>query len=170
MNQSHWISPTPPYLSMMTTPPLSAPATHPPTPLPTHPPTTDRTRQILAIALGSSLPLIFLILAIMMFMAHMVRWQALQQRALLWGAVLPPGPGPATTLVVTGIAGWQHLLDGVDGEVMEAALGVHNKVIRRLARKHGGYESVVGKWGSCVGRAGGGHEFECGCECEDEGS
>lgn len=64
-----------------------------------------------------------------------------QHRALLSGAVTAPGPGPATTLVVTAVADWHLLWEEVEGDVIEAAVRMHDRIIRGLAAKHGGYES-----------------------------
>lgn len=56
-------------------------------------------------ALCTGLPLLAVLVVLVLGLALLVARGQAQQRNLLWGAVLPPGPGPATTLVVTRITG-----------------------------------------------------------------
>lgn len=102
------------------------------------------------IAVITAVPLATILgsLAVALVMVLAVRRRA-QHRTLLGGAVLPPGPGPATTLVVTAIAQWHSLWEEVDADVMEAAVKVHDTIIRAAAARHGGYESsTLGEsWG-----------------------
>lgn len=57
--------------------------------------------------------------------------------------VVPPGPGPATTLLQTDIESSTSLWEALPAAIMDAAIKIHNTTIRRLAAEHNGYESLV---------------------------
>lgn len=59
----------------------------------------------------------------------------------LFGGVLPPGPGPQTTLLVSDVEGSTQLWESLPAAVMEKAMLVHHATLRRSLAAHVGYES-----------------------------
>jgi class 3 adenylate cyclase len=58
----------------------------------------------------------------------------------LLGAVLPPGVGAGTTLLVTDIQDSTPLYEMMDPAVMDGVTHMHHAAIREAAHKHRGYE------------------------------
>ncbi|GIM05292.1 hypothetical protein Vretimale_9750, partial [Volvox reticuliferus] len=70
--------------------------------------------------------------------ATVVIWWMLRNRRLK--AVRPPGPGPATTLVVSDIQNSTLLWEVLPSGVMDLCLGIHHSIIRKHLAETRGYE------------------------------
>lgn len=66
-----------------------------------------------------------------------------QRHRDLFGAVVAPGPGQDTTLLVTDIQGSTQLWEMLPADVMDRALRMHQAVLRSALRRHAGYESAT---------------------------
>lgn len=78
--------------------------------------------------------LLLLLLGVVWYTRH-------TQYRSMFGAVLPPGVSPYTTLLLTDIEDSTVLWERLEMEVMDAVVKIHHSVIRECAAKHRGYES-----------------------------
>lgn len=96
-----------------------------------------------ALALSIGVPAAFALVIISGLLLLLISRRS-RHHSLLWGGVLPPGPGRGTTLLVSHITDWFMLWEEVDSSTMEMAVMIHDRVMRQMAAKHAGYEAASG--------------------------
>ncbi|KAL6746261.1 hypothetical protein V8C86DRAFT_1547215 [Haematococcus lacustris] len=119
-------------------PPALPPPPAPPSPPPmtgSHPSNNSILAPAIAVPVGVCSFLVLLLAAI----TTRLRRNTKLHHSLL-GHVLPPAAGDKATLVVTDVQGSSKLWETMPPGVMDAAMKLHDDLVRRLASDSSGYE------------------------------
>ncbi|KAL6765844.1 nucleotide cyclase [Haematococcus lacustris] len=68
-------------------------------------------------------------------------WQRGEPAPAAWKTVMPPGPGAATTLVLTDVQDSTTLYERLPADVMDVAMRLVERLVRQLLLEYSGYES-----------------------------
>ncbi|GFH09319.1 uncharacterized protein HaLaN_04430, partial [Haematococcus lacustris] len=70
-------------------------------------------------------------------------WQRGEPAPAAWKTVTPPGPGAATTLVLTDVQDSTTLYERLPADVMDVAMRLVERLVRQLLLEYSGYESCT---------------------------